>query len=100
MHLGDLPSGISGRRLADGIWRATVPKAVLTAAAAVGSLAAALAHKLPGTPCAGPPACDWRMAATLACGGSPPAHWLQANVSAGWGLKSYSMLKLPIDLHY
>lgn len=48
VHLGDLPANISGRRLGDGIWRATLPRAVLLAASALGGIAGALTHSLPG----------------------------------------------------
>jgi hypothetical protein len=50
VHLGDLPANISGRRLGDGIWRATLPRAALLAASAIGSIAGALTHTLPGMP--------------------------------------------------
>ena len=48
VHLGDMPAKRSARRLADGVWRATLPRLAAFGAAAAAAAAATALHALPG----------------------------------------------------
>ncbi len=50
VHLGDMPASRSARRLADGVWRATLPRLAAFGAVTAAAVGASLAHVLPGAP--------------------------------------------------
>ncbi len=52
VHLGDLPASRSARRLAAGVWAATLPRLAALGAVGAAAAAAALLHALPGAPAA------------------------------------------------